>query len=354
MNRISKVCLFLASLFIFISCHYKREKAQPDLWFPLDFETNTPIRNMFAGPAELNLITDDEFMRIGIDGEVIERRSIDLPLNFFGRPSVSRYSFVRLVRAQQVDNGVIVQKKLMELHLVKDPNQVFKFDIESLVEGEESLTLEEFSRYGGAYNDEETKYLFITLNNTLDKHSLFLMNLNINAQKTQILDVSLDKRIDIELKSDNRLVSNIKFLNGFFYLTSEFGAWRIDPINGTAVKLFNSWIKDAFQYNDRIYLTGFNDFDFYVSSDNGETFGPAGMASTLKFVEVENEQVFSQNQLGLPWELAEEDLFSSNPVTINADFIDDGALFWNIKYFYNRHYISAQKQLFYTDDLQVE
>lgn len=363
MNRIIiRLCILIVGLSCFTACHYKRAKPQPDLWFPLDFQTNTPIRNIHSSLTELKLITDDEFIRLDINGGVAERRDLALPFNFYGRPSIGEYSFIRLIRAQVAYArpnlpDSIVQKPIMEVNLTKQaPQQIYRVDLDDIAPGE-NLSFEEFARYSGAYNADESKFLLVTLNNTNGSntvHSLFLMDLGMNAQKTQISDITVDKRIDLELTADTRLVSNTKFLNGNFYVCTEFGAWRVDPILGTATKLFNSWIKDAFEYRGRIYLTGFNNFDFYVSNDNGVTFGPVGNGSTLKFVEVVNDQVFTQEQLGLPWRMAESDLSTDLPVIVNEDFEDNGAEYWNIKHFYNRYYISIQKEIYYTDDLQVD
>ncbi|MFK7807912.1 MAG: hypothetical protein AB8F74_08960 [Saprospiraceae bacterium] len=364
MKRLFQLTVLLIGLSCLMSCHYKRAKSQPDLWFPLDFETNTPIRDVHTSFTEMKLLTDDEFLRVNINGEVIERRDLALPFNFFGRPAIGEFSFIRMVRAQVAYprpnlSDSIVQKPLMEMHLTKQATQqIYRMDLDDFDLGE-NLSFEEFARYSGAYNDDESKYLVVTLNNSNGSntvHSLYLMDLGLNAQKTQSSGITVDKRIDIELTADTRLVSNVKFLNGNFYVCTEFGAWRVNPDDGTAAKLANHWVKDAFAYNGRIYLTGFSDFDFYVSSDNGTTFGPVGNGgSPLKFVEVTNDQVFTQTQLGLPWSLAEPtDLSTITPVVINKDFEDSGAEYWNAFYFYNKYYISIQKQIFYTEDLQVE
>lgn len=364
MNHLSKICIFIVIVSCLAACHYKRAKSQPDLWFPLDFETNTPIRNMRSSLTELKLVTDDEFIRLNINGEVVERRDLTLPFNFFGfRPALGEYSFIRLVRAQVAYSrpglsDSIVQKPLMEMHLTKQAvQQIYRKDIDDIDPGK-NLSFEEFARVTGAYNGDESKYLLVTLNNTNGSnsiHSLYLMDLGLNAQRTQSSGITVDKRIDIDLTADTRLVSNTKFINGNFYLCTEFGAWRIDPVSGTAAKIATSWIKDVFEKEGKVYLTSFNDFEFLVSSDNGTTFGPVGNNGTsLKFVEVVNDQVFTQEQLGLPWRMAEDDLGTDSALIINKDFEDSGAEYWNIDYFYNRYYISIQKQLYYTEDLQVE
>ncbi len=362
MIRFAKAALVLLTCVFFFSCNYQRADPKPDLWYPLDFETETPIRSLYAGPYELNLVTDDEFMRVGIDGSVVERRAIDLPFYFFGRPIIGQYTFVRLVRGQVfIPNppfgDSVVSKPLMEVHLVKNPSrdEIYKIELEDVDPGE-NLSFEQFARFSGAFNEDESQFLLVTLNNTSTAntvHSLYLMDINVNAQKDRINSVSVNRRIDIDLVADTRLVSNVKFINGFFYLCSEYGMWRINPNNGTAAQPFTTWIKDVFQAEGRIYVTGFNDFDFYVSSDNGETFSPMGEASGLKFVEVENGTVFSQDFLGTAWKLT-PDLLETELMSVNKDFNDDGALYWNVKYFYDRYYISAQKQLFHSEEVVPE
>ncbi|MEM8909731.1 MAG: hypothetical protein AAGD05_17920, partial [Bacteroidota bacterium] len=97
MNRFALFCIVLFAL-VFQSCYQLPENEEDNPWEKLDLTTLTPIRSMYAGPLELFVATDDEFYRINTNNEVIEKRNITLPFRHFGRPALSEFSLVRLVR----------------------------------------------------------------------------------------------------------------------------------------------------------------------------------------------------------------------------------------------------------------
>ena len=63
----------------------------------VEFETNTPIREMNGTPLELRILSDDEFIRLGPASVVIERRVLPVPFEFYGRPVLAESTFARPV-----------------------------------------------------------------------------------------------------------------------------------------------------------------------------------------------------------------------------------------------------------------
>lgn len=351
--------IILATLML-VSCNYNRYKEQPDIWNKLDIATNTPIRNMYAGPTELLVMTDDEFVRVGNQNQILERRAFaDLPFNFFGRPTLSRYVFVR-VTTQDYPNPSgpgTVKVNQMEVHLTKDTDasESIYFNLDQFAEDQGlSIVPEDKARYNGAFDTNGDLFLLPTLNITDNTYSFFLFDINLNLGKTGFAGsgVTLNKRIDLPLDDISGDIMNTNFVNGFFYVNSKWGTYRIDPNTGDYKEINKIWTLNTFEHEDKVFLTGFNDFDFYQSEDNGQTFEQVG-TSPLKFVEVENGKILSQTQLGLPWSLADDDMLGMEDLRVNKDFEDDGASYWNARYFYGRYYISIQKEIYFLDELET-
>lgn len=353
--------IILATLLL-VSCNYNRYKSQPDIWNNLDITTNTPIRNMYAGPTELLIMTDDEFIRVDNQNQVKERRVFpDLPFNFFGRPTLSRYVFTRVVTQDYPDPdapGQIIKVNQLEVHLTKDfdSSETVNLNLDQFAEDNEiSIVPEDKGRYNGAFDTNGDLFLLPTLNITDNTYSFFLFNINLNLSKDAFVGtgVTLNKRIDLPLDDIDGDIMNTSFINGFFYINSKWGTYRLDPDTGDYIEINKIWTLNAFEHKDKIFLTGFNDFDFYQSDDNGQSFEQVG-TSSLKFVEVENGNIFSQSQLGLPWSLADEDMLGAEELRVNKSFEDDGASYWNVRYFYGRYYISIQKEVYFLEDLETE
>ncbi len=356
MNRLTtKLLAIVFGTMLFMSCNYNRNKAKPDIWFDLEITTNTPIRNMYAGDIEMHLITDDEFIRINNQNQLIERRLFpDLPTKFYGRPSMSRYAFTWVVLQDDVEQ--------LEVHLVKDlsSEKTFIYDLSQLPginEEPDALVLipDESGRYNGTFNADGSQFLLPMLNASSNIYSFYLFDINLNFDKTEFVQggVVIDKRIDLPIDDISGDLMNTQFINGYYYITTKRGAFRIDPLQGNFTEINQVWMLDAFGYDGQVYLTGFNDFDFYVSNDNGLSFEQAG-TSPLKYVEVENNHVLSQTQLGLPWSLADDDLLGIQELRVNKDFEDDGASYWNIRHFYGRYYLSIQKEVYFLEELETE
>jgi len=357
MNRLIKISLvfLLLGTFLLTSCNYRQNQTQPDIWEKLDLATNTPIRNMYASPVELYLLSDDEFVRINNQNELLERRVFpDLPTTFYGRPSISQYAFTYLVWQDDVQYS-------MEVHLTKNPDEIFYFNLKDLEAVNDSFTvdLETSARYNGAFNEDNTQFLLPVMDKGSNKYSVFLFDINLTFNKQSFINttstkgVEVSKKIDLPLAAIKGDLMNTSYINGFYYITSKWGTYRIDPNTGDYTQVNQIWTLDAFGHQGKIYLTGFNDFDFYVSNDNGLSFEQVGV-SPLKYVEVENNQIISQTQLGLPWHLAEDDMLSNEAIRVNNSFVDDGASYWNIRHFYGRYYLSIQKEVYFLEDLEVE
>lgn len=350
MNRNTYICLVLFVL-VFQSCYKLPDNEANNPWETIDLTTTTPIRSMFAGPLELFLATDDELYRINTNNEVIEKRNITLPFRHFGRPIMSEFSLIRLVRT-------VEESQVAEIHLMRNPNEVYNFKVSEIpTNGEENFEVEGASRNPGAFNSDGSQFLLPmrVISATERYYAFFLLDINLNSTRNEFISVDIAQRINVpSLPGDPGNIDNIKFHNGHYYVTSKSGAYRISP-DGTVKNPFTGWMFDTFQKNGKLYMTGFSDFEFYSSSDNGENWERVLDSTPIKMVESANNEIFFHQALGFRFELASEDFKSSKKVALNEAFpADDFAAFSNLVYFFGNYYMSVQKEVAFAKEVQTE
>ena len=152
---------------VFVSCNYKLPDPNPDLWIDSGIKSNTNIRNMYSTATQLMVVSDDEFLRIGPDNELIERRSISLPVQFLGfRPTMSEFVFVRVIE--------LTGTKKLEFHVVKNPNQVVQYELQQLEDlFDLALDPETDAYYTGAFNEDGSQFLYPMQNSTDENYCSF-------------------------------------------------------------------------------------------------------------------------------------------------------------------------------------
>ncbi|MEM9821291.1 MAG: hypothetical protein AAF985_09475 [Bacteroidota bacterium] len=350
MNR-SIFTFFLLCILILPSCYNLPEEGDKNPWETVNLSTITPIRTMFASPLELLVATDDEFYRINTDNEIVEKRNIGLPFRHFGRPAISDFVTLRLVRTA-------TESQVAELHLTRNADEVYNFSIADIpTNGEENFEVEGTSRNPGAFNFDGSQFLLPvrTLTSGERYFSFFLLDIDLNSTKTEFQSVEIAQRIDIvSLPGDPATLVNVKFINGFYYVTSQNGAFRISP-SGDAVTLFTGWMQDVFELDGKLYITGFNDFEFYTSSDNGASWERVLDPTTIKMVEVANDEIFFHQAIGFRFKLADTDLKDGQNISLNEDFpTNDFAAYSNIVYFFGNYYLSVQKEIAFSSAIQTE
>ncbi|MEL7021633.1 MAG: hypothetical protein AAGK47_08495, partial [Bacteroidota bacterium] len=304
-------------------------------------------QNTLGTPFELYAISDNQFFRYNLDLELIEKRPLDASQSVYSRPVLNDNSFVRLTRN---DN----EREIIEFHLTRSPLQIESFVINELGGTDEFFQLDFFSVYPGAFSDDGVYFLLPTKNLRDNYYTCFLFEIRHTPAHDAFTSIEVIDRIEIpQLSLDIDNLENVRFLNGSFYLASKVGGFRIG-LNGAVNRILNTWLVDFFVSDSDVYATGFNDFDFYRSTNNGRTWQPITDNSALKIVETKGERIFSQEILGRPFSLAMDDLLGLQAIYYNEDFTDDPTSYINVDHFSNRYFISIHKELYYVDDIQLQ
>jgi len=285
---------------------------------------NSTINKLHATNTELLIGTIDNFARMNANNTVTERRELETARNVYGRPVLSDFVFSRVVK------NLDYQQEL-QFHLVKSANQIHRITAEEIGDSSEIILLEEMPNAfnTGAFNKDGSKFLYATRNyNTTSSHYTFF-----------IFDIR---------------ITNVRSLKDNFYVTTLGGAFRITE-EGEWRQIFSHWIWDVFYYDTDLYTTGFFDNEFFKSSDNGENWIYANTNTNLKKVEVRGGLVFSQDQLGLPYKLANDDLSDALLIDYNENFFDDEPTAYQaIEFFNGNYYVSVHKRLYFMDEIKLE
>lgn len=348
MQRIILLGLLLTTLFL-DSCLRPPPKAEPDSWTKIEgLTTINNIRNIYAAPTELYLISNDEFIRLDVQNNPVEKRKLQLPFRYYGRPGLSENTFFQMIR--NADG-----QQELNFYLTKNAGPIYKIEINDFLGSEDNGFLAvPSSRNTAAYNATGTQFLLPVTQLPDSYYTFFLFDIRLNSNKTEFESIDLAYRIDMpDLPADGDNLINIKYIKGFYYASSLDGAVRIDPVSGEAVKIFDDWLLDFFAYENKIYGTGFGNL-LYVSSDNGVSWEQVDMAIDLEMVDVVNNQVFTQRGTGFPYSMSDGDLETITPLKLNKDFPNDFSAYQDFTYFYGRYYLSVFKELYFATELVLE
>lgn len=354
MNRIIQFFLLVVCFIQTPACLITPPEPAPVLWMKaLDLETNTPIRNMYAGDLELHLISDDEFIRLGPENRLKERRILPVPFEFYSWPVLSTNTYARVIRTEAQGGPVL------ELNISAVPGESLSIPYEVLKDDAEEFfapVSKNFAEYTLAYNDEGTQLLLPVVNFENNTHTFFLIDIELDFSKTKFLNVQKSHRIDIpEIPgSVTDRINNILFENGNYYVVSLDGTFRITP-DGAYEKVIPGWLYDVFEKNDSLFATG-RGLDFYISTDNGHNWIERDSTSDIKFADVVSGKVLSQNFPAAIYTMADSDLEEVRPLVLNEDFPDEitSNAYAKLLYFYDSHYLVVQKELYFSCGLRTE
>ncbi len=325
---------------------------EPILWMKaVEFETNTPIREMNATPLELRILSDDEFIRLGPESVVVERRVLQVPFEFYGRPVLAESTFARLTRTEAQGGAIL------ELHLTLNPDEVRQIPYETLRRNPDEVLIPvagSSAQFPLAYNDSGDQMLLPVINFSGNAHTFFLFDIQLDFTKTKFVSVDTPQVIDIpELPASTDRLTNITYEDGFYYAITKDGTFRIDPTDGSYDKIIPTWLYDCFGRNDTLFATG-RGLDLHFSTDNGQNWVERDSSTEIRFAEVIGDRVFSQAFTGDLILLSDGELEKARPLKLNDDFPGNPTnAYADLAYFYNGFYLSVQKEIYISCGIQA-
>ncbi len=327
------------ALLSFSSC--KRDNGDGDGnanrgWENTDVAMNNRILNAHATTNELLLISNTEFFRVGKSFNILEKRAVsDL---IYGRPILSDF-----VYAYMKKDGNF--KDVVSFHLVNNPDEIMEFSSDDLVtEAGKTVIFETQTRSPGVFNTDGTQFALPALVYPDFNYHFFIFDIQLNAQKTQIVDISLAKEVAaIEMPADFGSLTNMRFMDGLFYASAYTGGYRFNDAMSEADQLFPHWTVDFFKQDSMYYATGLFFHDFFTS-ETGEHWQRMWHESNLNNVEMVGDELFSHLSMGWPFKYV-EDLAEGSEIYYPSSFPDNNTIYNNIVLFDDRYYMTIDNEL---------
>lgn len=329
--------LFLAIAFLGLSSCKKDGDGDGNAnrgWENTDVAMNNPILNAHAGD-DLLLISTTEFFRVGQSFNILEKRAVnDL---IYGRPVLSDY-----VYAYMKKDGNF--KDIISFHLVNNPDEVMEFSSDELVAEGQTAIFETQTRTPGVFNTDGTQFALPALVYPDFNYHFFIFDIELNAQKNQIVDISLAKEVAaVEMPAEFGSLTNMRFIDGLFYAAAYSGGYRFNDAMTQADQLFPHWTMDFFKQDSMYYATGLYFHDFFVS-ETGEHWSRMWHESKLNNVEMVEDELFSHNAFGWPFKYV-EDLEEGSEIFYPSSFPDNNTFYNNVVKFDGNYYMTIDNEL---------
>ena len=297
--------------------------------------SDSQIRSIYATPFEIYFASDSYFFKLDTSLNLLEKRIlIPVDRSPYRRAIMSDNTFSRLYQGA---TGAYT----LEFRHTRNPQVVKQFTTTELVDTSkrETFDMEINLRQYGCYNNDGTKFLLPGRLLPANKPFALILDIALSYSPDNITSIKVAKRVEFPNLNIDKFES-FRFLNGNFYVATLEGGYRITP-DGQIKKLFNNWVKDFFAIGDKIYSTGFGDFDFQTSTDNGLTW-KRSVPSTLKYVETANGKAFSHNLSSTAFGVAESSLTKVLTLKYNPDMTFGNIADFDIAYFKGKYFTNAK------------
>ena len=297
------------------------------------------------------MISDDEFVRINANKSVSERRKLTLPFRFLAKPVISEQVFARFVRPNQDDQE-------LEFHLTKTPDKIFRISLDDLESATNSLFSPVNSQTNSmAFNDRGDQFVVAVDQIDSDHHTFLMFDIQLNTSRNDFEDIRLIQAVKaVDFANDLNSFVNFEFIEGHYYATSLNGTWRLSEA-GDVLKVSPRATKDVFPYDNKLYMTE-SSVQLSESENDGLSWvllpNDSDEPKALNFVEVLNDQVFSQEVPGKLFELASDDLERLTPLFINDTFPIGIGPYLEMTYTFESYILAVEKQVFWSDELVLD
>lgn len=305
-------------------------------WEDTEIRMNNRIQTAHASDNELLLISNTEFFRIGQSLNILEKRPVnDL---IYGRPILSDF-----VYAYMKKDGNF--KDMVSFHLVNNPDEVVEIHSNDLVsESGQTVIFETQTRTPGVFNEDGTQFVIPALVFPDFNYHFFIFDIELNAQKTQIEDISLAKEVTaVEMIAEFGSLTNLRFIDGLFYASAYTGGYRFNDAFDEAEQLFPHWTIDFFKQDSSYYATGLFFHDFFIS-ETGEHWQRMWHESSLNNVEMVDGDLFSHNALGWQYKFV-EDLREGSDIFYPESYPENNTLYNDIVKFGGNYYMTIDNEL---------
>ncbi len=330
-----------------VSCDDDVVLVEEQAWEATDLTTDNRIIALHATATELLVFTPTEYLRTSPTGstiDVIEKRQF-LPLfRTLGRPAVNDLVFAR------ASLNTTTNAELLEFQLTQTGAGSVEFAIDSLTP--ELVAVEQKAAAIGAFSSNGRVYVQPVILRDTRSLSLMFFELDYNSSFTRFDSVTFAGMVAIPgVLEDDQVVSNIKYLDGNFYLATKRGGYRVSESGVVELVINNStWVRDFFKYDGDYYATQIGVGAVLQSSD-GRNF-ERGNVLEIALVQVLGDHLVSQDFEGYQYEITPSLEVQTRPLKLNDDFPLQNDIYFGLDRLDNNFYLGVDRQVWRAEELQ--
>ena len=273
----------------------------------------TTILTIGSNDAQILLFTEDEFLAVGADGEVVQRRPYRREFRSLGRPAVREIVYAR--GAEDLRDGA----EIIEFNLVQPGGDQFSFAIDSLDDRPQSLYRDAVTI--GTFNDFGTVYVQPVLNRETRELELLFFELEPGVTLTDFEAVEFLGTVELPgIREIQGAISSIEFIDGAFLIASKFGGYRVTE-GGVVSEVIDSPtdLRDFFVYRGQVYASQVTNGVLFTSRD-GSAFERTGLVQDVRLAKAFGEQLVSQELPGWNYRITSNLGETTEPLLLNSDF----------------------------------
>ena len=327
-------------------------------WRATGIETERPIIGVHASPFEVFAFSEGEFVRAAQDvdddtGEaslrLVGRRRFRTVLRRAGQPAVNDLVFAR--GALDTETG----EQVIEFQTVQNAGGVAQVVVDSVrIDStfDELVALVSDGREIGAFTRDGRVYAQPIVRRAERTVAILLFALDYDRGFERFTSVEPLAVVDLPgVREDDRAVSSITLLDGYFYVATKFGGFRVTR-DGEVEQVIDGFtgVRDFFKYEGSFYATREGRGTLLVS-DDGLFFRSSDLVQDFGVVEVLGEDIVVQRFEGWPFFVTDALADAPDSLRLNRGFTRAQDAYYGIGRLNGRYYLGHDRTLYAADSL---
>ena len=318
-------------------------------WTEAGLQLTSQITGVFATDAELFVFSPTEFVRVTPDSpavSIIEKRQFPQQLRTLGQVAPHPLAFARAA------SETTTARQVLEFQLVQNAAGIIRFNVDSLTP--QPIALETQGETVGAFDREGRTYVQPVIRRDTRSLALLFFTLDYTTRFDAFTEVAFRGLVDVPgVLEDDAIVQSIQFIDGFFYLATKRGGYRVTG-GGIVTEVIPSdnFVKDFFEY-DSDYYASVNGLAEVQRSFDGEEFERSGFPQRLGYVQVFGDRIISQEFAGWMYHTTESLSDTPDSLLLNQDFPVNNSLYFGLDRLDGTYYLGVDRVLYRAADIEA-
>ena len=329
-----------------------------ELWRETGIETDRPIIGVHASPSEVFAFSESEFVRAVQDvdddtGEaslrLVDRRRFRTALRRAGQPAVNDLVFAR--GALDTETG----EQVVEFQTVQNAGGVAQVVLDSVrIDStfDEPVALVSDGREIGAFTRDGRVYAQPIVRRAERSVALLLLGIDYDRGFERFASVEPLAVVDLPgVREDDRAVSSISLLDGYFYVATKSGGFRVTR-DGDVERVIDAvtGVRDFFKFEGSFYASR-EGRGSLLESEDGLSFRSSELVQDFGVVEVLGEDIVVQRFEGWPFFVTDALAEAPDSLSLNRGFTRAQDAYYGIGRLNGRYYLGLDRALYVADSL---